>query len=289
MIHASSCAVSLTHCHFRNDSVAERLSGGAIFEELHADGPEGGLDVLLDAGEGDRPACVAVLHCQSYSTQFLVTSGGVAGDATGDNRDGRDSTIVGLRHDTWFQHDARPPALPDELLRRPLEWVVIEPDPPIASPKPTLSQLDTAVQLGDRIVAPPAQEPTPGKSTGVEPLPPAVSSKVLDAGWQRPEAVHLEGSVKKADTVLLPVPPAIFWRGAAQAGASLTLCGCRFDRGQGEHVAPAVLGRFLVRPIVDLGILRGDPRAREELLAATAIATDAETVDVPPSLSAWRL
>lgn len=56
--------------------------------------------------------------------------------------------------------------------------------------------------------------------------------------------------------------PAILWDGQSQGGATFTLSGCRFDRtGARTSTTPAVSVRNQVRPVVDLGAVRGDPQA----------------------------
>ncbi len=336
MIHATSTAVSLTHCSFHNGVMPTRLTTGSV-EGLHDRGPEGGVDVFLDAFERTQPASLSAMHCASRSLQFLVTRGDAQ---TG----GRNSTIVGLHHDVRPSGNLGPPLRLEDppLLYRPREPDRFEPTPVITAPQQSKSvstsdpgvvstlEVVTATTIGTQVkpnntvaidssavllvktgpidaslpivagtasvnanaqviaktasveitsalavekssgpdaksLGIAAQSPNsigpailPGAASGSEFLPPTTALPPLEGRW-----ISTSGQ-------FLPLPPIIDWDGVAQGGNGLSLCGCRLDRPHPERTA-AIVGRNLIRPIFDLGVLWGDPNNHDALFSvATA-------------------
>ena len=310
MIHATSTAVSLTHCSFRNGGLPASLVTTGSLDGLHDRGPEGGVDVFLDAFDRSAPASLSAMHCASRSVQFLVTRGEGL-------KDGHDSTIVGLHHDVRPTEAMASLRLEDPpLLYRPREPDKFEPTPVITAPPPgksvsaavpgvvktfdavkitaTSAQVapnsavainaSAAVNAKNAAVeitgsAPLDKSSALGvKSAGVAALSPdslaqSIAPDVIGSSGFLPRTTALpplEGRWITASGQFLPLPPIIDWDGVAQGGNGLSLCGCRLDRPHPERTA-AIVGRNLTRPIFDLGVLWGDPNNEDPLFSvATA-------------------
>ena len=291
MIHATSTAVSLTHCYFRNANVPPRLATTGTLEGLHDRGPEGGVDVFLDALDRSIPASVSAMHCASRSVQFLVTRGEGA-------KGGRDSTIVGLRHQSQPRYEQRQTPHVRDPVRRPLEFFVLVPEAVrsaalLSAPTPTAAaKLDQGgklfaptfeKRLVEKVPVPPTpnsdQQAAATKSLNAEPPNPLSNSdegigkvsSVRDDATRLPKITEVPLGLY-GDTAAYEgsLPPIIDWDGTAQGGSGLILCGCRLDRPYPEGTA-AIVGRNLTRPVFDLGVLWGDPDNLDPLFSvATA-------------------
>ncbi len=142
MIHASSCALSVESSQFQNTLMPRR--GGEVpdFDDLHPNGPEGGVDIFLDAPvldpsaarpEFGSPAMLHTQDCRSSSVQFLATCREAAPDSS------RDITLVSLHHvassspGITLLIGRRAPPIPD----------VIPPDPVIFTPQVSTDKFQT--------------------------------------------------------------------------------------------------------------------------------------------------
>ncbi|MFO0650723.1 MAG: hypothetical protein U0326_31155 [Polyangiales bacterium] len=280
MLHITGTAASFTNCYFRNDLAPPGVSDDVTSATLHTRGPEGGIDLFLDASSGETPASVAVMHCVSHSVQFLVTRGNTV------QIEGRDSTITGLRHavrSAGISDRALRVELPP-LLFRPREPDVFEMTPIITQskgqkvapdPAPNAAPTVGIVKLDAPIAA--TTTPTGNATPNLTGLLKTVDPKVLNATQIEPPTlkqptiagrwIALDGAPYQA-----PLPPIIDWDGRAQGGGGLVLCACRFDRPVRVGV-PAVVGRRVTRPIFDLGVRWGDPANGDGLIMVVG-ATD---------------
>ncbi len=290
MIHAMSCALSVTNCQFRNSAVPRPVWD--TDENLHEHGPEGGVDIFLDArppgagtgGDLATPAALYSQDCRSTSVQFLATCRAASLNT------GRDCTIIGLHHvlaEVW-----EPVAL-FENLRAPPIIDYIPPDPILPRRAPVLDAqsaavvtkpLDRKTELGD-VVQP--NEWKPAATAPTKPLVTTPESKPTTApksAWSPPgsgsfdaldgviegldpnvlrEAAAREatatvlpsGASRHAPVLVLSMPAPIHWRLPSTAGAWLTLTGCRFDGRYGSR--PAVRGFRGCGAIGNLGAFFG--------------------------------
>ncbi len=281
MIHARSCALSVTNCQFSNNALPRSLQGG-ITEDLHRDGPEGGVDIFLDvrpsvemtSGMSDAerlqaprrtPATLYAQDCRSSSIQFLATC-----------RDayptlGRDCTIIGLHHEMPVEIEQglifvappqRPPPVDDYII----------PDPTVPT-KVTVPQISPTKALPiEKQPAKATANQSPGLSLDASAATLAIAASKpattpLNAIAKTPlDAAVVQGSLGPSGAtitvsndflqqvnfrgVLLPAP--IHWRIPTEAGQWLTLTGCRFD-GPYSTSRPAVRGFAGCGPIGDLG------------------------------------
>lgn len=255
MIHASSCSVSVTSSQFENTLTP----GGAQFRDirdLHARGPEGGVDIFLDAVPQGAPATLYAQDCRSISRQFLAT----CRDAPPDT--GRDSTIVSLHH-------VRP-----EVGTLPLFGFINRRPPPaldVIIPDPVVTQKSAPIE---KIMA----VPTVGNADArdvPDPKSPLVAGKDLPTSRFVAATTHPSTIDPAAATVGLSVlpppgpiahewiavvpedllPAAIDWRIRTETGARLTLIGCRFDWLDSLGRPP--VNAYAGASITDLGAFNG--------------------------------
>jgi len=243
MIHARSCALAVTSCHFHNEDLPATLPHDASADLLHRRGPVGGVDLYLDGPEDGFAATLYAQDCRSTSAQFLVTC------MDGQKTMG-DVTVVGL-------HYTRGPGV---VLRRAIPSIEYRPrwfeGTEQLDPITLLDAGDSKFEIPSKIRA--KELPVRGASdpfgvpTKVPPMKPSEGIVHIDKGADEKGMV----GVFALEIGGIPFAP-ILWRLSGEGAGRLILVGCRFDFPTAD-LSASVRGIPVSTEIIDLGVLHGD-------------------------------
>jgi hypothetical protein len=262
MIHASTCSLTVASCHFHNTLMPLLRTDAASTDALHDRGPTGGVDLYLDALDGNNAAVLYAQDCRSTSAQFLVTSA----EAT---RGEGNVTVVGLHYSRGPEVTLRREPIYTHKDRPRWFWDVFEMTPVTFQPRSDSKFEATPKITAQKLPVSAANDPSglPTKllsGTSVGAIPDR-------RGFPEGGFPKYPGSLASVGVTFAP----ILWRLAGEDAGRLILMGCRFDFLPFD-ASVCVRGTPGASAIIDLGVLRSDGQIHQ-----VSVDNDALHVEVP--------